>query len=497
MWFIQQFLLAFLFFLFFCKYLKMRWKARSLPPGPSPFPFIGNLWTMRFNMHPETFIKLTKLYGNMYTVWIGETPLIVLHGYKAVKNAIVSHSEELSGRPVTSFMADVTHRKGIVGSNGHRWRQQRRFGLMTLRNLGLGKRGLESRIQKEAQSLVEILAAQNGKPMDVSNFIIHSVANVICAVVFGHRFPIDDPSFQKLVSINQQMIEGFASKFGILYDAFPWLMKCLPGSHQEMFKNRDYIYNFVRNEIRIHQQNESPEEPNDLIHHYLAQIAKTSGDPNSTFDISNLLQVSMEFFTAGTETTATTLQWAIMLMLAYPDIQDSQWYTLLMMPRKNMYSSGWQVQLQVASPRLPPSQHYTQYSPQRWNPNSPSFPTRPNYPTVQLTAWIHKWGMHILPNLDSVLHDPMCWEKPDKFNPEHFLDKAGNFTSNEAFLPFSAGHRVCLGEQLARFELVIFFITLMRAFRFQLPKGVTEVNTKYIAKLTLQPQPFKVCVMQR
>ncbi|CAJ0967573.1 unnamed protein product [Ranitomeya imitator] len=397
MWFIQQFLLAFLFFLFFCKYLKMRWKARSLPPGPSPFPFIGNLWTMRFNMHPETFIKLTKLYGNMYTVWIGETPLIVLHGYKAVRNAIVSHSEELSGRPVTSFMADVTHGKGIVGSNGHRWRQQRRFGLMTLRNLGLGKRGLESRIQKEAQSLVEILAAQNGyigglstalqnavdkplmpildtadceqptsfatlrddlpsfksliilsfvsidfsrvgamihvsplgatalqgKPMDVSNFIIHSVANVICAVVFGHRFSIDDPSFQKLVSINQQMIEGFASKFGILYDAFPWLMKCLPGSHQEMFKNRDYIYNFVRNEIRIHQQNELPEEPNDLIDHYLAQIAKTSGDPNSTFDISNLLQVSMEFFTAGTETTATTLQWAIMLMLAYPDIQGT------------------------------------------------------------------------------------------------------------------------------------------------------------------------------
>ncbi|XP_077105206.1 cytochrome P450 2J4-like isoform X2 [Ranitomeya variabilis] len=490
MWFIQQFLLAFLFFLFFCKYLKMRWKARSLPPGPSPFPFIGNLWTMRFNMHPETFIKLTKLYGNMYTVWIGETPLIVLHGYKAVKNAIVSHSEELSGRPVTSFMADVTHRKGIVGSNGHRWRQQRRFGLMTLRNLGLGKRGLESRIQKEAQSLVEILAAQNGKPMDVSNFIIHSVANVICAVVFGHRFPIDDPSFQKLVSINQQMIEGFASKFGILYDAFPWLMKCLPGSHQEMFKNRDYIYNFVRNEIRIHQQNESPEEPNDLIHHYLAQIAKTSGDPNSTFDISNLLQVSMEFFTAGTETTATTLQWAIMLMLAYPDIQE------------NIHRELDQV-LQDSSAikyedrkRLP----YTNaviHEIQRFGNIASTGTMRSSIKDITLDGYSIKKGMHILPNLDSVLHDPMCWEKPDKFNPEHFLDKAGNFTSNEAFLPFSAGHRVCLGEQLARFELVIFFITLMRAFRFQLPKGVTEVNTKYIAKLTLQPQPFKVCVMQR
>ncbi|XP_073525736.1 cytochrome P450 2J2-like [Phyllobates terribilis] len=490
MWFVQQFLLAFLFFLFFCKYLKMRWKARSLPPGPSPFPLIGNLWTMRFNMHPETFNKLTKLYGNMYTVWIGETPLIVLHGYKTVKNAIVSHSEELAGRPVTSIMADVSHGKGIVVANGHSWRQQRRFGLMTLRNLGLGKRGAESQIQEEAQNLVEILAAQNGELMDVSNFIIHSVANVISAVVFGHRFSIDDPTFQKLVSINQQLIEGFASKFGILYDAFPWLMKRLPGPHQKIFKNQEYMYNFVRNEIRIHQQNESPEGPNDFIDHYLAQITKASDDPNSTFDTSNLIQVVVDLFTAGTETSATTLQWAIMLMLAYPDIQE------------NIHRELDQV-LQDSSAikyedrnRLP----YTNaviHEIQRFGNIAAAGAMRRSIKDITLDGYSIKKDINILPNLDSVLHDPIYWEKPDKFNPDHFLDKDGNFQSNEAFLPFSAGHRVCLGQQLARFELVIFFITLMRAFRFQLPKGVTEVNTKYLAKVTLQPHPYKVCIMQR
>ncbi|XP_069817980.1 cytochrome P450 2J4-like isoform X2 [Dendropsophus ebraccatus] len=472
------------------KYLKIKWKARSLPPGPSPFPIIGNLWTLCFNIHPETLNKLAKLYGNIYTVWLGETPLIVLHGYKAVKNAIVSHSEEMSGRPVSDFMKDVSNGKGIVVSNGHSWKQQRRFGLMTLRNLGLGKCGMESRIQKEAQGLVEVLAAQNGKPTDVSNFIIHSVANVIASVVFGHRFSIDDPTFQKLVAVNQHLIDSLGSKWGRLYNAFPWLMKHLPGPHQTAFKNREYMYDFVRNEIRIHQQNESPKEPDDVIYHYLAQIAKTNGDPTSTYDMANLIQVVVDFFTAGTESTATTLQWAILLMLAYPDTQEKIHKELKMVLQDSSAITY------EDRKRLP----YTNaviHEIQRFGNIASVGTLRRNIKDITLDGYSIKKDTNILPNLDSVLHDPQYWETPYKFNPKHFLDKDGNFKSNVAFLPFSAGHRVCLGEQLARSELTIFFITLLRAFRFLLPEGVTEVNTKYVPKLTLQPHPYKVCIIQK
>ncbi|KFP33959.1 Cytochrome P450 2D16, partial [Colius striatus] len=75
-----------------------------------------------------------------------------------------------------------------------------------------------------------------------------------------------------------------------------------------------------------------------------------------------------------------------------------------------------------------------------------------------------KKGTVVFPNLASSLYDPEQWETPRQFNPGHFLDKDGNFVSQEAFLPFSAGHRVCLGEHLARTELFIFFASLLRAF---------------------------------
>ncbi|XP_044128621.1 cytochrome P450 2J6-like [Bufo gargarizans] len=490
MWFIQQLLLVFVFFLIFGKYLKIIWKARSLPPGPSPFPIFGNLWTLCFNMNPETLRKVSKLYGNIYTVWIGETPVIVLQGYKAVKNAIVSHSEELSGRPVSNLMKDMSNGKGIVVSNGHIWKQQRRFSLMTLRNLGLGKHGLESRIQKEAQGLVEVLATQNGKPIDVSNFIVHSVANVISAVVFGHRFSIDDPTFQKLVTINQEILDNLGSKWGTLYNAFPWLMKHLPGPHQKVFKNREYLGDFVSKEVRIHQQNKSPEEPDDIIYHYLAQIEKTIGDPDSTFDMANLTQIVADLFTAGTESTATSLQWAILFMLAYPDIQEKIHKEL----DEVLHDSS---AITYEDRKRLPYTNAVIHEIQRFGNIASVGVMRRSIKDITLDGYPIKKDTNILPNLDSVLRDPQHWKTPNKFNPEHFLDKDGNFKSNEAFIPFSAGHRICLGEQLARFELVIFFITLMRTFRFQLPEGVTEVNTKYIVKTTLQPHPYKVCVIQR
>ncbi|XP_056378985.1 cytochrome P450 2J2-like [Hyla sarda] len=490
MWFVQQFLFAFLLFLFVSKYLKIRWKARSLPPGPPPFPLIGNLWTMSFNICPETLSKMAKLYGNIYTVWLGETPIIVLHGYKAVRNAIVTNSEEMSGRPVSNFMKDISNGKGIVVSNGHCWKQQRRFGMMTLRNLGLGKRGAESRIQEEAQNLVEILAAQNGKPIDVSSFIINSVANVISSIVFGHRFSIDDPTFQKLVAINQYLIDILGSKWGRLYDAFPWLMKHLPGPHQTAFKKKEHLCNFVRHEIKIHQQDKSPEEPDDLIYHYLAQITKTNGDPTSTFDMENLNQVVVDLFTAGTESTAITLEWAILLMLAYPNIQDKIHKEL----DKVLQDSS---AITYEDRKRLPYTNAVIHEIQRFANIASVGVMRRNIKDITLDGYPIKKNTNVLPNLDSVLHDPHCWETPYKFNPEHFLDKDGNFKSNEAFLPFSAGHRICLGEQLARYELVIFFISLLRSFRFVLPENVTYVNTNYVLKVILKPHPYKVCIIQR
>ncbi|KAJ8336607.1 hypothetical protein SKAU_G00378270 [Synaphobranchus kaupii] len=79
-------------------------------------------------------------------------------------------------------------------------------------------------------------------------------------------------------------------------------------------------------------------------------------------------------------------------------------------------------------------------------------------------------GTVIIPNLSSVLNEESQWKFPHDFNPSNFLNDQGEFVKPEAFMPFSAGPRACLGEGLARMELFLILVTLLRRFKFFWPE---------------------------
>ncbi|KAK3520314.1 hypothetical protein QTP70_021348 [Hemibagrus guttatus] len=95
--------------------------------------------------------------------------------------------------------------------------------------------------------------------------------------------------------------------------------------------------------------------------------------------------------------------------------------------------------------------------------------------------------------------DETQWESPLIFNPAHFLDEQGQFVKKDAFMPFSAGRRVCLGESLAKMELFLFFTSLLQHFRFTPPPGVSEdqLDLTPAVGLTLNPSPHKLCAANR
>ncbi|XP_003515348.1 cytochrome P450 2C26 isoform X1 [Cricetulus griseus] len=188
-----------LVFIFSCLVLLSLWRQSSergkLPPGPTPLPLIGNFLQIDVKNISQSLTNFSKVYGPVFTLYLGMKPTVVLHGYEAVKEALIDRGEEFAGRRSFPMAERFNKGLGIVFSNGSIWKETRRFTLMTLRNLGMGKRSIEDRVQEEAQCLVEELRKTNASPCDPTFILSCAPCNVICSIIFQNRFDYKDQDF--------------------------------------------------------------------------------------------------------------------------------------------------------------------------------------------------------------------------------------------------------------------------------------------------------------
>lgn len=116
---------------------------------------------------------------------------------------------------------------------------------------------------------------------------------------------------------------------------------------------------------------------------------------------------------------------------------------------------------------------------------------------IELQGFLIPKGTTLITNLSSALKDETVWEKPLCFHPEHFLDAQGHFVKPEAFMPFSAGRRSCLGEPLARMELFLFFTCLLQRFSISVPDGQPQPSDHGVFRALTTPCPYQLCALPR
>uniref|UniRef100_A0A8C8SQ17 Uncharacterized protein n=1 Tax=Pelusios castaneus TaxID=367368 RepID=A0A8C8SQ17_9SAUR len=467
-------------------------KGGKLPPGPTPLPFLGNLLQVKTDQPFKSFLELRDKYGPVFTVHLGPRRVVVLCGHEAVKEALVDQAEEFSGRGELASIDRNFNGFGVAMANGERWRQLRRFSLTTLRNFGMGKRSIEERIQEEARYLLEEFRKTRGLPFDPIFFLSRTVSNVISSVVFGSRFDYEDKTFLSLLFIKPPTsLRELHLPFSLtqLYDMYSCIMQYLPGRHNRIYYLIEDLKAFIAERVKVNQESLDPNAPRDFIDCFLIQMEKEKKNPNSEFNMKNLVLTTLNLFFAGTETVSSTLRYGFLFLMKYPEVEEKV---------------HQEINHVISCHRRPASEDrmkmpYTDaviHDIQRMTDIVPLGVPH----TIQLLFILAQFpqGTDVLPLLGSVLRDSKYFSNPEDFNPGHFLDENGRFKKNDAFVPFSSGKRVCLGEAMDRMELFLYFIAILQSFslKSRIPPKDIDITPKVSGFGNILPT-YKMCLVPR
>ncbi|XP_074533772.1 cytochrome P450 2F2-like [Halichoeres trimaculatus] len=468
--------------------LKSR-RPKNFPPGPPVLPVLGNILQLNPEDPLKDFERLRKSYGNVYSLYFGLKPAVVINGFEAIRTALVTKANDFAGRPQNMLVNEVTERKGVILANyGSSWKDQRRFALMTLRNFGMGKNSMEDRIHGEIKYIMGTLEKNNGKIFSPQLMFHNAASNIICQVLFGTRFEYDEEFIRVIISCFTDLARMVNGPWAVLYNSFP-LIRGLPLPFNKAFQRFGSCKNLINVELNKHEKTRIPGEPRDFVDCYLDEMDKRA-DGGSSFSVDKLTSYAIDLHFAGTDTTSNTLLTGFLYLSTHPHIQER-------CQQEIDSVLGAKDRASFEDRHNMPFMQAVIHEVQRLANTVPLSVFHATTKDTELMGYSIPKGTMIIPNLTSVLNEEGQWKFPHEFNPENFLNDKGEFVKPEAFMPFSAGSRMCLGESLARMELFLIMVTLLRKYKFSWPEDAGEPDYTQVFGVTQTPKPYRMKVQLR
>ncbi|XP_004438905.1 PREDICTED: cytochrome P450 2E1 [Ceratotherium simum simum] len=469
---------------------KQIYSSWKLPPGPFPLPILGNVFQVDLKNIPKSFTRLAERYGPVFTLHLGSRHVVVLHGYKAVKEVLLTYKNEFSGRGEIPAFQEFKD-KGVIFNNGPTWRDTRRFSLTVLRDYGMGKQRNEERIQRETHFLLEALRKTQGQPFDPTFVIGGGPFNVIADILFHEHFDYEDKMCLRLMHLFNENFYLLSTPWLQLYNYFSSYLRYLPGSHRKVMKNVSEIKAYTLERVKEHHKSLDPNCPRDFTDSLLVELEKEKHSAEPVFTLENIAVTTADMFFAGTETTSTTLRYGLLILLKYPEIEEKL--------HKEIDRVIGPSRIPAIKDRLEmPYMDAVVHEIQRFINLVPSNLPHAATQDTEFRGYVIPKGTVLIPTLDSLLYDDQEFPDPEEFKPEHFLNENGKFKYSDHFKAFSAGKRVCVGEGLARMELFLFLSAILQHFNL---KSLVDPKDIDLSPITIGfgsiPPHYKLCVIPR
>uniref|UniRef100_A0A2N9FCB4 Cytochrome P450 n=1 Tax=Fagus sylvatica TaxID=28930 RepID=A0A2N9FCB4_FAGSY len=389
---------------------------KNLPPGPKPFPVIGNLLDLGDKPH-ESLAKLAKVHGPIMRLKLGQVTTIVISSATLAKEVLQTHDQLLSTRWIPDALHACKHNElGLaLIPISTRWRNLRRICMEQLFSNKILDANQDIRCKKVQELLVDThQSSQTNEAVDIGRAAFKTTINMLSNTIFSVDM-VDSGSDQAREL--KELIWSVMKETGKpnLADYFPVLKKLdAQGIRQRVEVNflrmLELFDHFIRQRLQLRKAS-GCNRNNDLLD-TLLNISEENSEEMDKTKIEHLFLL----FAGGTETTSATLEWAMAELLHNPEALSRAKAEL-----EQVIGKGKLVQ-ESDIPQLPYLQAIVKET-LRLHPAIPLLVPRKAGADVEINGYIIPKGAQVLVNAWAIGRDSSLWDNAKSFMPDRFLGK--------------------------------------------------------------------------
>ncbi|KAI3777633.1 hypothetical protein L1987_47434 [Smallanthus sonchifolius] len=469
--------LPLLLFLVKSLYFNQPTTKKDLPPSPPKLPVIGNLHQIGPLLHHSLHSLSQKHGGPLMLIHLGSVPTLVVSSADAAREIMKTQDLMFANRPdVKMWRRLLCDLKEVsVAPYGEYWRQAKSVMILHL----LCKKKIEAQREVREEEIALIVEkikklSCKSQAVDLSDLFVTFTNDVVCRVTFGRKYSEGESGkkFRKMLGEFFEVLGGLN-----LEDFVPQLawVDRLRGFSAKVERVAREIDGFLDGVVEERLRSKSTTgggggggggDREDFVD-ILLKIQKDDMI-GVTLDRLVIKALLLDAYTAGTDTTATVLEWAFTELIKHPrvlkKVQDEVRTVLKGKQQINQDDIDNMKYLKVVLKET-----------LRLHPPIPTLVPRVARQDVKVMGYDVEKGTRIIINAWAIARDPKVWHDPNEFRPERFLDCTIDFKGHDFdLIPFGAGRRGCPGIAFAMTTNESLLANLLHRFDWELPDGGKE-----------------------
>lgn len=428
-----------------------------LPPSVPGLPLVGNLPRL-MTQRLDFLQQARRQVGDAFLLDLGLGKAVVLCHPRHAQHVLVDRARNYTKGGAMWESLRTFLGNGLPTSEGDLWKRQRRMiqpAFHHQRLVALTEKMVEAIDLSLAESWEG--AAKTGEPFDAAKAFTRITMNVLVRALFGSALePAEtERAAQAFTYANDFMLKGLVT------NSIPaWVPVPGRARYREAIRTVDEIV------FRVLERGRRGTDTDDSLISLL--IHARDEETGTQMTDAQLRDEAVALFVAGYETTAAGMAWAFHFLTQQPAVAQrlhaevdsvlgSRAPTFADLQKLTYTRNMLQEALRL-------------YSPSYWIPRTAA-------EEDEIDGYRIPAGSQIAVLTYVLHHHPDVWEDPERFDPDRFTPERSAGRHKQAWVPFGAGQRQCIGKEFSLMEGQLMLARIAQRFQAQaIPGRVAQVQ---------------------